>query len=480
MGVLAAAAAPKHKSEQRVGLPAVCASALYLAVVTIAVWHHEPWADEAQGWLLARDAGLVELWTRLLHYEGTPGLWQTLLHVFILLGFPYRALNLLSAALGVAACWLVARHAPFPAPIRLALPFTFFLCYQYAVVARSYSLLPLLLFSAAILYQRSVPRIAAFTGVLCLMAAVSVHGMALSGCIWLALHIDVWRRRRTLEVCERKRVLVAGACYALIVAGLVLVAWPAPDNMFMTRPNWSLYHLVTVSGRSLRDGFAGGWILSAGAIALSLPFLRRGGALLLFLLSLVSLSLVNGIVYSQVWHQGLVFLGWLFAVWVAALRMKPGWSILTSLGIVICSQCWWTVESVRYDWAFPYSGSREAAMYLQKSGIAGQRPFAIGYACVGIEPYFSRNIFANINGGNGPSYWDWSKRNHVNEDSERLATLAPGYVIVGYKGAYERDLWTGQIRRSGYQLVRHFRGNTYWRTAVLEPEAFDLYRRPDR
>ena len=40
-----------------VGLPVVLAAA---------VAHHEPWADEAQSWLLARDAGLVDLWTRLL------------------------------------------------------------------------------------------------------------------------------------------------------------------------------------------------------------------------------------------------------------------------------------------------------------------------------------------------------------------------------------------------------------------------------
>ena len=73
---------------------------------------------------------------------------------------------------------------------------------------------------------------------------------------------------------------------------------------------------------------------------------------------------------------------------------------------------------------------------------------------------------------------DWSVRNHVNEDSGKLASLRPDYVIVGYKGAYERDLWNRQVRDSGYQLVRHFEGNTFWQSAILEPESFDLYRRP--
>ena len=60
--------------------PAYAGLTIYTVVLAAAISHHEAWADEAQSWLLARDAGLVELWTRLLHYEGTTGLWQTLLH----------------------------------------------------------------------------------------------------------------------------------------------------------------------------------------------------------------------------------------------------------------------------------------------------------------------------------------------------------------------------------------------------------------
>ena len=59
---------------------------LYALLSAFTAYRHEPWADEAQSWLLARDAGLIQLWTKLLHYEGTPGLWQTLLHVLIRIG----------------------------------------------------------------------------------------------------------------------------------------------------------------------------------------------------------------------------------------------------------------------------------------------------------------------------------------------------------------------------------------------------------
>jgi hypothetical protein len=478
MGVIAAPSQQRHERKISPFLPALCAGLLYAVTVALAAWHHEPWADEAQSWLLARDAGLVDLWTRLLHYEGTPGLWQTILHLAILAGAPYRALNLISAACGFAACCLILRSAPFPAPIRLALPFTFYLCYQYAVVARSYSLVPVLLCAAAILYGHGVSRIAELTIVLSLLAAVSVHGMALSISIWLAFHWDLLRDWRKLSTTNRRTMLFGAAGYWIAVLVLILAAWPASDNMFVRGPDWSFEHVLTVAGKAVCGGFAGGWILSVAAIALSIPLLWRGRTLFIFFSSLVSLSLLNGIVHYQAWHYGLIFLGWLFAVWVAAARARAGRSAIAALAIVICVQCYWTAESVAYDWGSTYSASRDAASYLRESGIARRRLFAIGYACVGIEPYFAGNIFANMNGGRNPSYWDWSLRNHVNEDSGKLAALRPDYVIVGYKGKYERDLWTRQIRDSGYRLVRHFEGNTFWQSAILEPESFDLYQRP--
>ena len=133
------------------------ALAAYALLVALTIHRHEPWADEAQSWLLARDASLAHLWGNLLHYEGTPGLWQTLVHALIRLGLPYSAYNFVSARLALAAVFLLLRYAPLPLFIRILLPFTYYLCYQYAVVARSYAFIAPLLFAIALIY-REAPR----------------------------------------------------------------------------------------------------------------------------------------------------------------------------------------------------------------------------------------------------------------------------------------------------------------------------------
>ena len=51
---------------------------VYAGLTLYTLLHHEPWRDEAQAWLLARDLGPVEL-LHQLPMEGTPGLWHFLL-----------------------------------------------------------------------------------------------------------------------------------------------------------------------------------------------------------------------------------------------------------------------------------------------------------------------------------------------------------------------------------------------------------------
>src|SRR5215472_9725730 len=52
---------------------------LWIAVVGYTIQHHEKWADEAQAWLIARDLDLRTIWFHELRYEGSPGLWHTIL-----------------------------------------------------------------------------------------------------------------------------------------------------------------------------------------------------------------------------------------------------------------------------------------------------------------------------------------------------------------------------------------------------------------
>ncbi len=441
----------------------------YAALVTLTIHYHEPWADEAQSWLLSRDASLAQLWRHLLHYEGTPGLWQTLLHALIRLGLPYSAYGFVSASLGFAAIAILLRYAPLPLFIRIFLPFTYFLCYQYAIIARSYALIPPLLFAIAAFYPQAPSSLALMTALLALLAGVSVHGFLISACIWITLYGPL-----LLKPSERGRVALAGLAYWSVLIFLLICAWPANDVAFAEHRGLSNLHLLPeVTSAGLAGAFTGYWVTSVALIALSLPVLWRGGGLLFFLLSSAAFCLFGTLVYAQLWHFGILFLAWLFAIWISAYETRVTAPTLLALIAAIGFQCYWTAAAIRYDWGHAYSGSLATAQYFRQVGLPPGGLYAIGYPSVAIQPYFPANIYSDYHDG---AYWDWSKRNTADDPAALFASDRRELVLVGYKASSEKQHWADLLALLGYGLTRHFDGNTFWQSGVFEAESFDLYR----
>jgi len=447
-----------EKVTSRNRVPIALTLASYALLVAFTIPRHEPWADEAQSWLLARDSSLVHLWGTLLHYEGTPGLWQTLLHLLMRLGLGYSAYSVVSGVLGLVAAYLILRYAPLPLFIRILLPFTYFLCYQYAVIARSYALIAPLLFGIAALYPQAERRAWPMTLLLIALAGVSVHGFLISICIWITVYI-------------RKRLSVAALAYGLALVFFLASSWPAKDVAFAEHRSLGNLHLLPqVLKAGLAAAFAGHWIPSLALIALSAPLLWRGGGWLFFALASAALFLFGTIVYAQLWHFGILFLVWLFALWISAYKTRLGAPALVALLAAIAVQCYWTASAVRYDWVQTYSGSRAAAAYF---GPAPGEIYAIGYSTVAVQPYFPSNIYSDYQTG---AYWDWSRRNTANDPAALVASRRRAQVLVGYKNLAEKQQWTGLLALLGYSLTRHFDGATFWQTRIFEMESFDLYR----
>jgi hypothetical protein len=450
----------------------------YAALVTLAILQHEPWSDEAQAWLLARDASLFDLWTRLMHYEGSPGLWQTLLHALVHLGLPYGAYHFVSGGLALAAAWLFMRYAPLPLAVRLLVPFTYFLAYQYAVVARSYVLLAPLLFAVAAIYDDALAKPALVTTLLCLIGGVSVHGFILSASIWLAIWVPGWRK---LPEELRRRWLIATAVYALVMLLFLLSAWPAHDVAFAEGrglANLKAGRFEEILLATFSQAFTGEWITSLAVVGLTIPFLWRGGGLRVFLPATTLFWLFGAVVYAKEWHYGIVFLTWLFAIWISASRIRITRTALIGLAAAIAIQCYWTAAAVLYDLRNPYSGSAEAARYFKANPVKDL--YAIGYPTTALEPYFAANIYSDFHDGSRIAYWDWSKRNPANPENDPTAMFSVrrrDVVLVGYRREYERNYWARLFSKLGYVHTRHFGGGLFWHDRVLQSEAYDLYKR---
>ena len=207
--------------------------AVYTCVLGWAIPHHLPWTDEAQSWLLARDNSLRDLLMLRLHYEGAPGLWPVMLWVLTRLHLPYASINWLSGGLAVAATYLLLQFSPFPRIFRWLLPFTFFLAYQYAVIARPYALFPLLMFGLCTVYVLPQPRpvlVALFAG---LLVNVSLHSAIFGGLFGLVYLVELLPGMKTsLGLALVRKLMAAMGLFAVLSGLAVAVAAPAPDVAF--------------------------------------------------------------------------------------------------------------------------------------------------------------------------------------------------------------------------------------------------------
>ena len=453
------------------------AAVAYALLVALTIRHHEPWADEAQSWLLARDASLAQLWNHLLRYEGTPGLWQTLVHAFIQLGLPYAAYNFVSAGLALASVILLLRYAPLPLFIRILLPFTYYFCYQYAVIARSYALIAPILFTIAAVYTQALRRPVLMTILLALLAGISVHGFIMSVCIWATLYVPIRRSQPRVPKSELRSFAIAAAAYFCVLTFFVICAWPANDVAFAEHRGLANLHLLPdVAKAGLAGAFTGYWVTSLALIALSAPLLWRGGGWLFFLLAGAGFFLFGTIVYAQLWHSGILFSAWLFAIWISAYNTRVTAPTLLALITAIGFQVYWSAAAIRYDWSHAYSGSLAAAQYFQRAGLPPGGLYAIGYPTTAIQPYFPANIYSDFHQPANGAYWDWSKRNTANEATALFASDRRELVLVGYKAMFEKQRWADLLALLGYRATQHFDGGTFWQTHVFESESYDLYR----
>jgi len=449
----------------------------YVLQLALIVPRHEAWFDEAQAWLLARDSGLWELFAERLRYEGNPGLWHVILFALVRAGVPYEGLGWVSGAIAVSGAALLVHRGPFPLWVKAGLLFSFALGYQEAVVARSYVLLPPLLFALAASWPSRSRRVGRIAVLLALLAGVSLHGLLIAGSFAALRAWELGRSWRRLDARRRRHHLVAAAALALQAAATAVVLWP-PADLSPLSAGWDLRgeSILWLLDRSLTGT---GW-LTAAALAATVPWFRRTRTLALWAVPTVVLLLFLALKYHAPHHEELPFLVWVTVLWISFGRDRGGDDrrlrrvALAGIACVLAVQVVWWGRTYAYDWTESYSGGRELARYLATLPAATE-VWTADWPALAALPYFDDNVFDNLNSGVDPSYWVWRA------DKTGQLDLA---VIDAYLN--QPDVWVWPVKFDsereypdlpGYRRVLLVEGGVYSKDRVVDDEAFVVYER---
>ncbi len=468
---------------------------VYCAATIAGAAHHEPWWDEAQAWLIARDTPLPDLFTHEFRYEGHPPLWYLLLAIPAKLGLPYASMKVIALLAGAASAFLLLFGFPrVPLYIRALAPFTLFVLYQYTIVARSYVLILPLLLLIARMWDERFERPGRFALLLILLSNVSVHGFAIA-CAFAALY--VLKSRRASFVIP----------FAINTILLVVVLWPPKDNTSYIHHKSPLdparhSQVVTAIVPALfwtsdadEEPLEAVTKVAAALIALTIlvAWIFRRGAGLPFTLALFGVYGVT-LRYYSMWHEGLFFFAILFGALLAFARPQRGALSIAArvvLVLLLLRHVEWAARSLAYDLRWDVTGSARTAAYIREQGLDRKQLYGTGAALVEVQPYFPRNILDNYR-NDERAYWEWSSRNRwpyvaftpksraeMEQWIARQMADRPEYVVYG-GGLLEDEIYAALLfRNPQYRRMASFGGYTYWKDKPNWLISFHVFRRAD-
>lgn len=388
----------------------------YMVVVAVVMYFHEPWFDEAQSWLIARDSSFADLLTLRPHYEGHPPLWTLLLSIPAKTGVPYeiglKGVQFLCAAL--LGGWLIFR-APFNRLTIALLPFTYFICFQYGVTARPYALLcvSLLMVAHYWKYADSKPSNTwKLVLSLVLMCAISAYGIAIAAgfaLAWVVRSVQIAGIKNAVcEIFSNINRLLGWILLAFVGFASIACIWPAA-NAFGSRATFSgnshliqfLYFIFVVPSESMFTAFAGDVSLrrmSLGILptiicvlisiliwAFAICIAKRRKMLVSLILPYLTFAII-ATQYFTLHHAGIVFVFFIAQLWMCVANKPLNFDIALAnklsnkcaftqsiIVILLAPSLIWNIFACVNDIRFDYSGSRALAQFIQRNHAENKR-----------------------------------------------------------------------------------------------------------
>jgi hypothetical protein len=415
---------------------------------------------------------LPALFKTYIRYEGSPGLWHFLLWVLVHTHVSYTGLHWFCGLVSVAATALLVFGSPFPRYIRLTLPFTYFLIFQFAIVARSYVLVPIFLFLIAFCWKRSPLLLGLLLGML---ANIALHAAMISAGFAVVYAVSCLQGKMPGSGFSWRRQIEGLAILLTLYAFAVWTVWPPHDQGFKAS-NGPLIVVVTLHFMELCRPWGLAipfWV----AIALCLQARRAQ----LYLLPLLLFALFSLVVHIAFWHAGLLFplaICLLWITWPSRGTLAPRSEAMGSNALIAMAalQILWSAYALEFDHYHAYSPDLAASEFLQPFFREGAT-IAVTYtadsgchACfsVGLMPYFDDNIFIN----QPNSFWWWSTRNATERNFQQILPSHPSLVVVEAHPIHPdrpidlQDEKIQQVVREGYRFTNMFCGEM--------PEGFQL------
>ncbi len=375
---------------------------LFVTFSIIISLKHENWADEAHAWLMARDTSIKDLIFIYLHSDGHPCLWHLILKFFQLIGLPYKYMFVISTLFSSIGVTLLLFKSKFPKWIKVLLPFTYFIFYQYTVITRGYCLIFPLLAMIAIIWDKRHEKITTFSILLLLLLSTEAYTFLLAGVIYVIYLYETFKSKEY----HNKKHLISLILLFLAFCFTIYYVCPQAGNKF--NPYDFRYFISSSFFTSFDYDSKLNRIICniATAILIVLIYLcykKDYNKLIEFILLIFPVIMFLTFKYNRPWHHGIVFLAFIFIMWIHKKEDNKFAKIIFFLSIAFQLPC--SVISSIYDYNNVYDASYEMSKFIKKYDYENLNIKAVGFYTSNINAFLDSNIFENYDDNLGFYYW---------------------------------------------------------------------------
>lgn len=401
--------------------------------------HHEPWADEAQAWLIARDCTIPDMILHVLKYEGHPILWFAILRILHFIHYPYKLFFLLPWIASCIGVYLLVFKSKLPGIIKYLFPFTYFIFYQSAAIARNHSLLFPMFTGIAILYKDRLKHPYWYSLLLILTASVSAYSFVIAFVFLAFFVIDIFQAKKYSIRAFIPHIIIF--TYMLFTA-LYLIkpadhALSASLNIIRLNPLRILY-LIT---RGYFNTPHPSLILLAKMITVLALYIYSAKAFckskrqVLFFTSInLTLAIAITALVCKPWHAAYFIITLISTCAILADANPQNKYDFSSnkifyiiISLIFATHIYWSYKCSLFDIHNNYSGAKSAAEFIKSNNLETKNIKGFGYKITAIQPYFDKNLYSNYN--NNSAYWVWSKPFYQAQQQQKDLINTPVIIL---------------------------------------------------
>lgn len=417
---------------------------LYLVLNIFGLMYHEPWRDEAQSWLVAREASLAQIFS-ISHHEATPVTWHLLLAPFARSGLPYITQSILNLAFSFLAIMIFLFFSPFSLSIKVLFIFSYYLAFEYSVIGRHYALSILLMFLVALFYPKRFKHALIFALLVFLLFNINLFSFSFAVSICILFSWELFRNKGSRFINYKSSliglsIMLAGGCVA------IWQVYPYGDSIYSLFAN--VYSGASVAAPLISiknalfpfgDNGNGFLILALGCMAILIfPLFKRPQALLIILVSYTGLFLIFMLhMRGELRYDGFLLIILMVAIWIGSFYNAAEDKVLGKIQTLILKTC--LLLSVIYcmyvyslEYRYYFSGAKEMASFIKENNlnlhiIVAQN----GPSSSALLPYLKDSKFWNAGQNEYVSYMYFTKNNFfanrisVHEAANRMKLTFP-------------------------------------------------------